>query len=52
MSDFAINYALMQIKDDEQMHSIAYENKKLNETILHYSMHEKKLLAIKKALKR
>ena len=34
-SDFAIDYALMQIEDDELMHSIAYENKKLNDIILY-----------------
>ena len=46
-SDFAINYALMQIEDDGQMHPIAYEDKKLNGAMLRYPMHEKELLAIK-----
>jgi len=45
-SDFAIDYALMQIGDDGQMHSITYEDKKLNDATLRYSMHEKELLVI------
>src|SRR5947207_7175328 len=39
VSDFAIDYALMQIGDDGLMHSIAYESKKLNDATLRYSMH-------------
>ena len=49
-SDFAIGYALMQQGDDELMHSVAFDGRKLREAELNYPTHEKKLLAIKKAL--
>ena len=49
-SDFAIGYALMQQGDDELMHPIAFDGRKLRGAELKYPTHEKELLAIKEAL--
>ena len=51
-SDFAIGYALMQQGDDELMHHIAFNGRKLQGAELRYPTHEKELLAIKEALAR
>ena len=49
-SDFAISYALMQQDDDGKVHPIGYDGSKLSDAELKYSVHEKELLEIKKAL--
>jgi hypothetical protein len=51
-SDFAIGYALMQKGDDDQIHPIAYEGSKLSNAELKYPVHEKELLAVKRALEK
>ena len=49
-SNFAIGYALMQKDDDGKAHPIAYDGSKLSDAELKYPVHEKELLAIKRAL--
>ena len=49
-SEWVISCALMQLNLNEKLHSIAYDDCKLTEAELNYSVHEKKLLVIKHVL--
>ena len=49
-SNFAIDACLLQMSDDDKLHPIAFHSRKLHPTEENYSIHEKKLLAIKEAL--
>ena len=51
-SDFALGYALMQQGDDELMHPVAFDGRKMHGAELKYPTHEKELLAIKEAIKK
>ncbi len=46
----AIDCALMQNKTDEKCYSVIYDDQKLQDAELNYSVYEKKLLIIKHAL--
>ena len=43
---------LYQEENDDKMHSVAFDERKLHEVELNYSMHEKKLLTIKDILRK
>ena len=47
---WAISYVLFQIKKDEKLHSIIYDDKKLSDAKLNYFMHEKELFTVKHAI--
>ena len=49
-SKWVISYVLMQLNFNEKLHFIAYDDCKLTEAELNYSMHKKKLLVIKHTL--
>ena len=51
-SDFAIGYALLQEDGNGKLHPIAYEGTKLTPAEIKYPVHEKELLAIKRALQK
>ena len=50
VSEWIIDYVLMQLDLNEKLHFIAYNSCKLTEAELNYSVHEKKLLVIKHVL--
>ena len=50
-SNFAIDACLLQMNDDDKLHLIAFHNRKLHPAEENYSIHEKKLLIIKEALR-
>ena len=50
ISDFTIDYILIQIKNDELIYLIIYKSKKLNDIILYYLIYKKKLLIINEYL--
>ena len=50
-SNFAIDACLLQMSDDDKLHLITFHNRKLHSTEKNYSIHEKKLLIIKEALR-
>ena len=49
-SNFAINIYLLQLNDNDKLHLITFHNRKLYSIEKNYSIHEKKLLIIKKML--
>ena len=49
-SDFENGMTLYQEDDDEKLHSIAFDERKLHGAELRYSTHEKELMMIKDAL--
>jgi hypothetical protein len=51
-SDFGNGMALYQVGDDEKLHPIAFDGRKLHGAELNYPTHEKELLAIKEALQK
>lgn len=50
-SNKAIGVVISQLKDNKQLHPIAYYSKKLSTFELNYKIHNKKLLAIVDAIK-
>ena len=50
MSEWVIDCVLMQLDFNKKLHFITYDNYKLIEAKLNYSVHEKKLLIIKHIL--
>jgi len=48
--NFAIDVYLLQLNDDDKLHSIAFHSRKLYSTKKNYLIHEKKLLIIKEML--
>ena len=51
-SDFANGYSLLQEGNDNLLHPITYDGAKLSDTELKYPVHEKELLAVKRALEK
>ena len=50
-SNFVIDACLLQLDDDDKLHSITFHSQKLHSIEENYSIHEKKLLAIKEVLR-
>ncbi|KAG5288008.1 hypothetical protein I7I48_10066 [Histoplasma ohiense] len=49
-SEWAIGCSLLQVGEDDKLHPVAYDGRKLSGAELNYPVHEKELLAIKHAL--
>ena len=50
VSEWAINYSLLQKDSDRKLHSVVYDEWKLITAELNYPVHEKELLMIKQTL--